>query len=151
MRVDERRGRVGNGEQRQQFWERKGRNEMKPKIYIAGPMSGIPNNNRDAFNAAANRLAAKGWQPVNPVDVERILPCIDDDGQCDVVELARLMQVLRHIVAMCDALYLLNGFENSNGVRIELTAFAECHDHRTLDSIIFQESGGVPNAKEAAK
>lgn len=124
---------------------------MKPKIYIAGPMSGIPNNNRDAFNAAAKRLAAKGWQPVNPVDIERILPCIDDDGQCDAVELTRLMQILRHIVAMCDALYLLNGFENSNGVRIELTAFAECHDHRTLDSIIFQESGGVPSAKEAAK
>lgn len=34
---------------------------MKPTIYIAGPMRGLPDFNRAAFNAAAERLAAKGW------------------------------------------------------------------------------------------
>jgi hypothetical protein len=34
--------------------------------YIAGPMSGIPNWNYDAFNAAAYQLSREGWDVRNP-------------------------------------------------------------------------------------
>ena len=36
------------------------------KIYIAGPMSGLPNFNRDAFNLEAERLHALGHIALNP-------------------------------------------------------------------------------------
>lgn len=116
---------------------------MKPTIYIAGPMRGVPNENRDAFNAAARRLAVKGWQPVNPVDVERILPCVEDDGTCNDVARRRLMDAERHIVANCDALYLLNGWERSVGAKGELAHYMQegpFHIH------IYLESNGVPDA-----
>lgn len=36
------------------------------KIYIAGPMSGLPNFNRDAFNLEAERLHTLGHIALNP-------------------------------------------------------------------------------------
>lgn len=126
---------------------------MKPTIYIAGPMRGRPNDNRDAFAAAARRLAAKGWQPVNPVDVARILPCVEDDGTRDGMALARLMEVERHIAAKCDALYLLNGWARSAGALGEVTAFLQSRQVYASDGVVlelddgvFLESDGVPDA-----
>lgn len=114
---------------------------MKPKIYIAGPMRGYPDFNRAAFNAAAERLAAKGWQPVNPVDVERIYPCMDDSGKEDGAALGRLMAVEREIARMCDAVYLLNGWERSDGATLELGAVVG-----TFGRTIHLESNGTPEA-----
>ena len=39
------------------------------KIYISGPMSGIPDNNRDEFSSMASLIQAKGHEPVNPHDI----------------------------------------------------------------------------------
>ena len=36
------------------------------KTYIAGPMTGLPEFNRPAFNAAAKEIAASGHVPLNP-------------------------------------------------------------------------------------
>lgn len=118
---------------------------MKPTIYIAGPMRGVPNDNRDAFNAAARRLAVKGWQPVNPVDIARILPCVCDDGTCDDVALSRLLLVELCIVTKCDALYLLNRWERSVGARNELATYIKVGP--TIPHV-FLESNGVPDAGE---
>ena len=92
---------------------------MKRKtIYIAGPMRGLPNHNREAFNAAARRLAADGWETINPADIsgvfgvflppfnERLLRAVMD------AELA----AIQHF----DAIYLLRGWERSEGARAEL-------------------------------
>ena len=39
------------------------------KIYIAGPISGLPNFNRDAFNAEAHRLLGLGHVALNPASL----------------------------------------------------------------------------------
>lgn len=39
-------------------------------LYIAGPMSGIKDYNYPAFNAAADRLRAVGYDVLNPADSE---------------------------------------------------------------------------------
>lgn len=116
---------------------------MKPKIYIAGPMRGYPNFNREAFNAAAERLAAKGWQPVNPVDIERMLPCVDDDGKVDVIMQGRLMEAERKIAENCDAVYLLDGWEKSVGALEELATYIQCG---CIPCRVHLETNGTPEA-----
>ncbi|MFA5027645.1 MAG: DUF4406 domain-containing protein, partial [Candidatus Methylomirabilota bacterium] len=44
--------------------------DLRPvvRVYISGPMTGIPEYNRAAFLAAEARLRALGLEPVNPWD-----------------------------------------------------------------------------------
>ena len=39
------------------------------RIYISGPMTGMPEHNFPAFHAAADRLRKAGWSVVNPAVV----------------------------------------------------------------------------------
>jgi hypothetical protein len=39
------------------------------RVYLSGPMTGIPEFNFPAFNAEASRLRALGFDVVNPVDI----------------------------------------------------------------------------------
>lgn len=114
---------------------------MKPTIYIAGPMRGRPDFNRAAFNAAAERLAAKGWRPINPVDIEKIYPCVDENGILNTSALVDLMSIDLKFAARADAIYLLGGWESSDGARRELCGFLK---HGGTD--IFLESNGTPDA-----
>ncbi|MGY3959487.1 DUF4406 domain-containing protein [Aeromonas popoffii] len=43
------------------------------KIYIAGPMTGLPNFNRDAFNAEAQRLLGLGHVALNSAIMTSVL------------------------------------------------------------------------------
>lgn len=99
---------------------------MKPMIYIAGPMRGYPNFNREAFNAAAKRLK-KNWQVLNPVDFERIIPCVEDNGMPDPYRLSALIDVERRAATNADAIYLLKGWEKSLGANGELAAYLSAH------------------------
>lgn len=38
------------------------------RIYISGPMTGLPDNNYPAFHAAAKKLRAMGYDVVNPAE-----------------------------------------------------------------------------------
>ena len=38
------------------------------RVYVAGPMSGMPGHNFPAFNAAADSLRAQGWHVENPAE-----------------------------------------------------------------------------------
>lgn len=96
---------------------------MKPTIYVAGPMRGKPDNNRAAFNAAAKMLAERGWHPINPVDIEFVLPCVNSDGGLDSRRLSDLLHAELAFVARADAIYLLKGWEASEGARHELQQF----------------------------
>ena len=103
---------------------RKG-NDMK--VYIAGPMSGLPYFNFDAFDAADDRISQKGHTPTNPA-----LMCSacgfeywrHPDG--DPAAAARdgfdlKAAARRDLLALteCDAIYLLPGWEQSVGARAE--------------------------------
>lgn len=93
---------------------------MKHKrIYIAGPMRGLPDFNYPAFNAAAARLRAEGWLVENPAEISNQFGMADEIA-ADEVCLAKLIMLEKCIVTACDAIYLLQGWENSVGTRDEL-------------------------------
>lgn len=79
------------------------------KIYISGPMTGLPDLNRSAFNAAAKALRAKGWDAVNPVDV---CGAETDWAVCMRLNIAAMMA--------CDQIVLLRGWGKSRGANVEM-------------------------------
>ncbi|MBF5006979.1 DUF4406 domain-containing protein [Diaphorobacter caeni] len=79
------------------------------KIYIAGPMTGLPGFNYPAFNAAAESLRAAGHHVENPAE--------NPDPACK--SWAGYMRMALAQLVTCDAIYLLKGWESSKGARIE--------------------------------
>lgn len=77
------------------------------KVYIAGPMTGLPHFNRPAFQQAAINLSFEKHVPLNPA----ILP----DGLTE----ADYMAVGLTMLQRADAIYLLTGWQNSAGARAE--------------------------------
>lgn len=77
------------------------------KVYIAGPMTGLPHFNRPAFNQAALNLSFDKHVPLNPA----ILP----DGLTE----ADYMAVGLTMLQRADAIYLLTGWQFSAGARAE--------------------------------
>jgi hypothetical protein len=79
-------------------------------IYIAGPMRGIPAHNEPAFKAAEQQLIDAGWAVVNPVYFFL--------NQLGIPQHA-YMRVCCAAVKACDAIYLLRGWEESEGASTE--------------------------------
>lgn len=78
-------------------------------IYVSGAMTGIENYNHPRFNAAAARLRAAGMDVTNPAEY----PFVDGWEWADYMkrDIILLMQ--------CDSIYMLEGWSDSNGARIE--------------------------------
>ena len=77
------------------------------RIYIAGPMSNLPDLNYPSFHAEAARLRAIGFHVENPAENQQQV-----DWQSYMrVAIARLVK--------CDAVALLPGWERSRGALIE--------------------------------
>lgn len=83
-------------------------------IYIAGPMTGLPDNNYPAFRSAADALADRGHEVEDPSLNENPTP-----GDYHGWLRAGLAQLIR-----CDAVALLPGWEASGGARLEVTVAA---------------------------
>ncbi|EEJ4190061.1 DUF4406 domain-containing protein [Salmonella enterica subsp. diarizonae] len=77
------------------------------KVYIAGPMSGLPNFNRDRFNEVAGLVVESGNIPLNPATLPDGLPERD------------YMAVGIAMLQCADAIYLIEGWEKSAGARAE--------------------------------
>ena len=77
------------------------------KVYIAGPMTGLPQFNRPAFIQATMNLSFEKHVPLNPA----ILP----DGLTE----ADYMAVGLTMLQRADAIYLLTGWQFSAGARAE--------------------------------
>ena len=77
------------------------------KVYIAGPMTGLPQFNRPAFHQAALNLSFEHHVPLNPA----ILP----DGLTE----ADYMAVGITMLQRADAIFLLKGWQFSAGARAE--------------------------------
>ena len=80
---------------------------MKPRVYICGPMTGLPLENYPAFNAEAARLRTIGYHVENPAENP-----VQNTWQ------AYMRQALAQLVK-CDAVALLPGWKASRGARIE--------------------------------
>lgn len=84
------------------------------RIYISGPMTGLPQLNFPAFNAEAERLRALGFQVVNPAD-------LNADGtpwqQCMRIDLAAMLT--------CDTIAMLPRWQESRGATLEFVIATE--------------------------
>lgn len=77
------------------------------KIYIAGPMTGIPEFNRPAFHEVASALTNDGHVVLNPA----ILP--------DGLSQREYMDICCAMIRCADAIFMLRGWEISEGAVAE--------------------------------
>lgn len=85
------------------------------KLYVAGPMTGLPELNFPEFERVATALRAQGYEVISPHEV-----CPDKSmAWCDAMK--------RDIVVLldCDGLVRLEGWEKSKGASLEHYIAAE--------------------------
>ena len=78
-----------------------------PIVYISGPMKGIENRNRDAFNHAAQKMREQGFIVMNPAMLPDGLPEESYLGIC-----IKMLEV-------CNSIFMLEGWYNSHGATCE--------------------------------
>ena len=80
------------------------------RLYISGPMTGMPDLNFPAFLAATKKLRSMGYQVINPVEIN------DDPNakweDCLKKDIEELMK--------CNAIVLLDGWHQSKGAQLEM-------------------------------
>lgn len=96
------------------------------KVYIAGPVAGIPDNNKPAFDDAAGMYRAFGEEVVNPLDLgpdshDGPCPTTYNAGQGADHDAACYMRTDIAALLTCDAIQLLPGWEASRGALAEWT------------------------------
>ena len=82
---------------------------MSKKIYLAGPMSGLPDLNYPAFNDLAARLRAQGHRVENPAE--------NHPPHCQ--SWLGYMRLAVAQLATCDTVVMLTGWERSRGAKVE--------------------------------
>ena len=97
-------------------------------FYIAGPMSGIPRFNFPAFDEAAKKLRASGWEITTPTELDdddvREYALASPDGTHDAEKAGATLGDLfardvKIITDECAGVILLNGWSKSRGARLE--------------------------------
>lgn len=95
------------------------------KVYIAGPMSGIPEFNAPAFDAAAEAWRVAGYEVYNPAQhdrddlgVDHALYPTGEVSQTQIPYTTFLREAVK-AVASCDAIAMLPGWIKSKGARLE--------------------------------
>ena len=81
-----------------------------PRLYISGPMTGLPDYNRPAFNSTALQLRRAGYEVVNPVD----------NGLPESSPWHHHMRADIGLLMRCDAVAWLPGWHQSKGAKIEI-------------------------------
>jgi hypothetical protein len=89
------------------------------KVYLSGPMTGLPDDNIPAFNRTAQALRACGYEVANPPELTAHLtapPVNSPEFQHFYQTCLRIdIRALTH----CDAIALMPGWERSNGAHLE--------------------------------
>lgn len=120
----------------------------KPSIYVAGPMSGLPEFNFPAFFAAQSMLEAQGWKVYNPA-------AKDSEAKLDP-EAVKTGDALKAIAKgfdfreaftwdMCriiegNGIYMLKGWEHSPGAVAEHACARAMQKHYPDFQIIYQSA-----------
>ena len=79
------------------------------RVYVAGPMSGLPDFNYLAFDRKAAELRAQGWAVENPA--ENPVPACGS--------WAGYMRMALRQLSTCTHIHMLPGWEQSKGARLE--------------------------------
>ena len=101
------------------------------RIYLAGPMTGIPQFNFPAFLAAAEDLRARGYNVISPAEIDaphtRAAAIESGDGCiADLHELTGetwgdfLSRDVKIVADDCDAVAVLPGWRESRGAKLEV-------------------------------
>jgi hypothetical protein len=101
------------------------------RIYIAGPMTGLPDFNYPAFNAEAARLRALGYHVENPAENKH-----PQDQTWEGYMRAALRQMLT-----CDAVAVLDGWASSKGATLELNVADEVGIPHCYHRSIYRQCG----------
>jgi nucleoside 2-deoxyribosyltransferase len=91
---------------------------MSSKVYICGPISGLPDDNKPAFEAAEKIIRERGFQPINP----HVL-CFDivlaHEGTPEELWKKCMKRDISYMLD-CDLVVLLNGWHKSRGAMVEI-------------------------------
>lgn len=83
---------------------------VHPTLYVSGPVTGVPDDNRLAFELAARELRAVGYKVRIP----------HDDVAPGTPWVAAMRTTLMAILAQADGLAVLDGWESSRGAMVEV-------------------------------
>ncbi len=100
------------------------------KIYIAGPMTGLPEFNYPAFFAAEEYLREHGAKVMNPA----ILPVGFEHHE--------YMKIAIPMLETCEAVAFLPGWQQSKGARVEFTTAH--HSSKLLLCLDVEHVAGKP-------
>ena len=104
----------------------------KPKkVFLSGPMTGYPGYNFQRFNLAEKQLADAGIECVNPVHICKKYK--EEHVLANKTVFDKMIAEKQEAERKCDAILLLDGWQMSKGVRLELKIALE------MDMQIFLE------------
>lgn len=84
------------------------------RVYISGPITGV-SDYLEKFNAAEEELKAKGYEVINPAKLNSIMP--------ETLTYEEFMKFDYEYLEICDAIYLLKGWNMSSGSKLELNHY----------------------------
>lgn len=94
----------------------------KPRLYLSGPITGTSDYMKRFANAEEN-LIKEGYSVINPAKVNAQMP--------SDTSYAQYMKMSLTMLDMSDIIYMLDGWENSRGAKIE-HQFAEINNIRIM-------------------
>lgn len=93
--------------------------KVKPlRVFLAGPMTGMPEHNIPEFMRVASILRAMGHQVTTPIEVNELVDREQADKPTYRTLLARDLELIAGTTV--DVLVLLDGWEQSHGARLEV-------------------------------
>lgn len=98
------------------------------RIYVCGPMTGLPDFNYPAFAAETTRLRALGYDVVSPAEIN---PTGGTWQECMKKDIAQLMS--------CDLLVWLPGWSSSRGAMIETNLARELEIKTVMAASIIEK------------
>lgn len=83
------------------------------KLYIAGPMTGLPQLNFPSFIDAAKQLREAGYEVISPAE-----ECPNEEG--DAMDWKTAMKIVLHAVIDVDGIATLLNWQLSKGAKLEI-------------------------------
>jgi hypothetical protein len=82
------------------------------RVYIAGPMTGLPSFNYPKFHAQAKLLRGLGYEVVSPAELHEL--STPEEGRW-----VEYMKIALAALLSCDSIYCLNDWSHSRGAKLE--------------------------------
>lgn len=89
---------------------------VQKKVYIIGPMNGLPDLNFPAFDEARDWFIARGWEVISPADIDRDRGNNEDNPPTYREALA----IDLPYICQCNAVCLIDGWSMSKGAIPEI-------------------------------